>query len=100
MPREQKRVPFLGEIVLKSGSGKCEARISDISMGGCYIDTIASFRVDENVAFDLVHPNGRSLPFTGDIAYILEGFGFGVRFTDLSDEQTVFLERIVQSLGG
>lgn len=86
--------------MLKSASGNCEARISDISMGGCYIDSIASFRVYENVAFDLVHPNGRSLPFTGEISYVLEGFGFGVRFTDLSEEQTVFLERIVQSLGG
>lgn len=100
MPREQERVPFLIEIVLESASGKREARISDISMGGCYIDSIASFHEGEPVAFDLIHPNGQSLPFTGEVAYVLEGFGFGVKFTDLTEEQSVFLERMVRAHSG
>jgi hypothetical protein len=100
MPREHERVPFLVEIVLESSSGKREARISDISMGGCYVDSIATVRDGEAVAFDLVHPSGQRLPFTGTVSYVLEGFGFGVRFTDLTDEQTVFLTRIVRLLGG
>ena len=95
MPRQQPRLSLVIEIVFDSGSGK-GARISDISMGGCYVDTIATFREGEPVTFFLVQSGGR-IKFTGEVSYVLEGFGFGVRFTDLTGEQTDFLNRIVSS---
>ena len=41
MPREDERVPFYTEIMLESAAGMRGARISDVSPGGCYIDTIS-----------------------------------------------------------
>ena len=96
MPRQQPRFSLVIEIVLDSGSGKTGARISDISMGGCYVDTIAPFREGETIIFYLVQSGGR-IKFTGDVSYVLEGFGFGVRFTNLTNEQTDFLTQVVSS---
>ncbi len=96
MPRKEERKEFVAEIILESASGRREARISDISAGGCYVDTIVGVRDGETVKFDLVHPRGERLPFTGEVAYRFEGVGFGVKFTDLTDEQKLFLERILK----
>ncbi len=92
MPREHERFSLLSEIVLESASGKQQARVSDISAGGCFVDTITQVRVGERILFELVHPNGDRLQFAGEVAYHLSGVGFGLKFVDLSDEQKQFLE--------
>jgi hypothetical protein len=97
MPRVHERVNFIAQIDLESSSGKREVRVTDISVGGCYIDSIMSVSVDEPLKFDLVHPKGGRLPFTGAVAYHFDGVGFGVRFTNMNDEQKLFLSRIVRT---
>lgn len=100
MPRQEERVQYLEEVELNFASGKRLARISDISMGGCYVDSIASVPVGEPVTIEIARLGGENKQFSGKVAYILDGFGFGVQFTDLTDDQTKFLERIVGSNGG
>ena len=95
MPRSSERVPYYVEVTLESSSGKLETRISDISPGGCYIDSTATVNSGEKVAFELKRPDGTSLRFTGTIAYVLDGFGFGVQFTDLSDQQKAAIDEII-----
>lgn len=97
MPRQHDRVPFLTGIILEFASGRAEARVSDISMGGCFIDTITDARPGEQVRFELVEDNGTRLSFTGKVAYHFEGVGFGVIFTDLDEDQRQFLRRIVET---
>ncbi len=96
MPREHDRTSFIAEIILESASGKRGARVSDVSEGGCYIDSIISVQVGNLIRFEIIHPNGGRLEFAGEVAYRLEGMGFGVKFTDLSDDQKLFLERITK----
>lgn len=85
MPRKHERKAIFTEIVLRSASGKREARISDLSMGGCFVDTIVNARVGEDVSLRITFDPGYVLDLTGKIAYVLEGTGFGVSFTDLTD---------------
>ena len=92
--REDERKPFIAEIVLEFASGKRQERISDISAGGCYVESIISVQVGDEINFELVDPNGDRLPFTGQIAYHFDGMGFGVKFTNLTDEQKEFLQKI------
>jgi len=98
MPREKPRIPYLSEVVVESASGRRQERISDLGLGGCFIDSIATVMEGEAVNFDLLMPNGNMLKFTGRVTYLLHGVGYGVRFTDLSDEQKTFLEEIVGEL--
>jgi len=96
MPRIHQRKDFIARINLESTSGKREVRVTDIGEGGCYVDSIISVNIGEEVSFDLMHPNGGRLPFTGEVAYHFAGVGFGVRFTNLNAEQKLFLERIIR----
>jgi hypothetical protein len=99
MPREQERVTYLIEIVLECASGRREARISDLSPGGCYIDSIVAVQEGEPVSFSLSAPSGEML-FTGETVYVLSGNGFGVKFTDLTDERKAFLDQVIKTHGG
>ena len=92
--REGERHPFLDEITLEFTSGQREARISDISAGGCYVDSIAAVSEGEDVQFDLSTPEGGSVSFTGEVAYVLNGMGFGVKFTNITEEQKAFLATV------
>ncbi len=72
------------EIQLESGSGLREARISDISLGGCFVDTIATAQEGEVVKFD-VKLEDRTFNMVGEVAYVFPGNGFGVKFTEIPD---------------
>jgi hypothetical protein len=91
MPRQNERYSYLKEVELEFASGKRSARISDISLGGCYIDTIAQVPVGEVLTLHIASTSGESMEFEGKVAYVLEGFGFGVEFLNLTDHQHTFL---------
>ena len=100
MPRKKDRYTYLKEVVLEFTSGRRTARISDISAGGCYIDTIVQVIVGDEVTLHISSTDGSSMPFDGRVAYVLEGFGFGVEFLNLTDEHNEFLKSLVASVAG
>ena len=93
--RKHERKQYFTETLLEFSSGKYEARISEISLGGCYVDSIASVMESEAIALTIRIGDGASQRFTGVVAYVLPGFGFGVRFTDLTEEKTDFLRKLI-----
>lgn len=97
MPRQEERFPHFEEIELEFSSGKRSARISDISAGGCYIDSIATVPVGESLSFVFKRSEAKPIPFTCKVAYVLDGFGFGVKFTDLSPDAQNLLTRMINS---
>jgi len=97
MPRKEERLSYLKEVELEFSSGKRAARISDISPGGCYIDSIAQVPIGDPLTLRIGSTDGSSMVFTGKVAYILGGFGFGVEFIEVSDDQRQFLARLIAS---
>ena len=97
MPRQNERYSYLKEVELEFASGKRSARISDISIGGCYIDTIAQIPVGEPLSLYIAATSGESMRFDGKVAYLLDGFGFGVEFVDLTDPQREFISGLVSA---
>jgi len=96
MARKHERSSFLTEIVLESASGKREARISDVSEGGCFVDTIVTVRPGEEVLLKSKLDSHEQLAVKGKVAYVLDGFGFGVEFVDLSDESRDAINKILK----
>ncbi|MGQ0540757.1 MAG: PilZ domain-containing protein [Blastocatellia bacterium] len=91
--RQHERIPLMVEVVLESSAGKRPSRISDLSLGGCYVESITSFREGEPVSFDVNHATVGTVKFTGNVAYVLDGFGFGLRFTNVGPQQLEFLHQ-------
>lgn len=98
MARTHERTEVVREIVLESSAGRRPSRISDMSMGGCYIESITNFRKGEMISFDLENTAGDVLRFSGSVAYILEGFGFGLSFANLTPAHHAFLSRALPAV--
>ena len=99
MQRQHERFTHYVDVVLESSSGKIEARISEIGLGGCYVDTIVTVHDGEEVVFKLGPPFDESLRFAGTVVYVFAGMGFGIKFTNLTDQHQAVIEQIIRSNG-
>lgn len=85
---------MVAEAQLEFSSGRYDTRISELSLGGCYVDSIASVVEGEPISLT-IKAGDNSMPFTGEIAYLLPGFGFGIRFSNMTEEKESFLRTIM-----
>ena len=83
------------EVTLESASCRRTVRISDISLGGCFIETISQLDRGERATFEMIQANGEKVSFNGTVAYSMNGVGFGVKFDELTEDQEYFLRRVV-----
>jgi PilZ domain len=79
-------------------SGNYTARITDLSDGGCYMDSLGDVVMGEVVDLKLALPNGEWLELTGEVAHHTPPVGFGIRFLDLSDQQLKTLRAFIEYL--
>ena len=95
--REEERVPVSLEVSWEGGSGRHTARVSDISLGGCYLDTLGMATPGEIIGLTIKLPDGDLLKLRGEVAYHLPNFGFSVCFTYLTDEEQYRLSQLITS---
>ncbi len=95
--RQHPRVPLSVSVIWEGASGKHEARASDISLGGCFVDTIGQVAVGEIIRFKFSITEDEAIELQGEVVSELPRFGFGLRFRDLSDEHRQRLETIISS---
>jgi hypothetical protein len=80
------------------GHGNRPARITDLSDGGCFVDTTGEAHIGERLTFRVELPDGNSLELTGEVAHAMRPVGFGMRFVEMTDEQReqllAFIERL------
>ena len=94
--RRDERVSLPLETHCEGHSGKYTARLSDVSLGGCYVETLAVVTVGEHIRFEIQLPTGRWLPLQGEVVYHQPNLGFGVRFTELSELELEMLANIIE----
>jgi len=95
--RKHKRVPILVEVLWEGGTRSAGARTTDISEGGCFVDTIGHAAVGETIHLKLLLPDGKWMPVQAEVVYELPRTGFGVRFTDISDQNRKRLRSLLGS---
>jgi len=79
-------------------SGNYQARITDLSEGGCYVDTMGEAQVNEVISFKLRLPDGEWFEFTGEVAHQTPPLGFGLKFINFTDEQREKLRSLLEQL--
>lgn len=77
------------------------ARVTNLSEGGCFLDSVGDVRRGEIVGFRVLLPDDDWLYLEGEVRHhSMEGFG--VQFTELNEEQMAKLQwllRIAQEAG-
>lgn len=76
-------------------SGTHEARIEDLSLGGCFVNTTRRVDIGEDVGVEVRLPSGEWLQLRGDVTSYQPGIGFGVLFTFLTDDEQQTLREII-----
>ena len=87
--RSRPRLSVSLDAVWDGEDEKHSARVTDLSEGGCYLDTVGEVRRGEIVAFRILLPDEDDwLYLEGEVRHHRHNFGFGVQFVDLNGEQT------------
>ncbi len=81
-------------------TGHYEARVDEIGLGGCYIQSLGEVTDGERVAFQLQTHEGRWLILHGEVVYQHPAMGFGVRFLPLAPATEQQLAEIIRRAGG
>ena len=74
-----------------------EARVDDVSLGGCFVNTFGRVELNESVNLQIQLPSGEWLPLTGQVASYQPGVGFGLSFTTLTEEEMAVLRELMRS---
>jgi hypothetical protein len=104
IPVERRRTPrsaFTAAVVVvepKSGT-RIDAHTSDLSIGGCYVDTMSPFPQGTDVQLRLT-THEKSFNTKARVTYSLIGVGMGLGFTAVGPEQLSILEKWFAELRG
>lgn len=102
MPDERRsddRQKVLLEAGWESLSKRHEARVDDVSLSGCFVNTYGAVTVGEAVELKIRRRSGEWLSLTGHVATYQNGVGFGLAFTDLSEENKKALQDLIATGG-
>ena len=93
--RVNERKRLLLEAKWESMSRTHEARVDDVSLGGCFVNTFGRVEQNEAVNLQIELPSGEWLSLSGRVASYQPGVGFGMSFDTLSEEKLVTLEELI-----
>jgi len=74
-------------------------RCSDLSMGGCYVDTLAPFPIDSGIRVTIQH-DSREFHAVAVVSYCHPSMGMGIKFTEIEPESRNVLCYWVADLRG
>ena len=95
--RSSKRKRLLLDAKWESMSSTHEARVDDVSVGGCFVNTLGRVELNEEVNLQIQLPSGAWLPLRGYVTSYQPGVGFGVSFTSLSEIEAAALKELIAS---
>lgn len=96
--RQYTRLAYPLEGSWSGASGATRCRISDISVTGCFIQSLAAPAVGEEITIAVEFGPDATQTVNGRVAYIERGMGFGVEFVDVDAGTTAAVERAIASI--
>lgn len=93
--RSSQRKRLLLEAKWESMSRTHEARVDDVSLGGCFVNTYGRVELNEQIKLQIELPSGEWLQMSGRVASYQPGVGFGMAFDSLSEEKLATLEELI-----
>ena len=69
---------------------------SDVSLGGCYIESLNMVNVGQVLNVRLYLPSNKSLRLQGEVRYHQPTIGFGLKFLKLSPFEQATLEALIK----
>lgn len=99
--RREPRHPFFASIELLETKNevRIEARTGDLSLHGCYVDTMNPFPASSKVRVTITH-DGAKFNAIGSVAHSQPNVGMGISFTEVDPDQKKTLMQWLSSVHG
>jgi hypothetical protein len=99
--RVHPRYPFTAAVAAVDSRSRSmlNARTSDLSQGGCYVDAFCPFPLEAPVKLRLTSEK-RAFVAQATVVYSRTGMGMGLKFTGIEDGQLLVLDRWLAELSG
>ena len=78
-------------------SSRHEARVDDVSLGGCFVNTYAKVELGEHIDLEIQLPSGEWLSLRGQVASYQHGVGFGMAFTSLTAKKAAQMKELMRT---
>jgi len=88
--------PFEGSWRGASGANRC--RIVDLSLGGCFIETLATPTAGDETRVTINLGPGMEMTFSGSVIYVEAKMGFAVKFHDLDPQAAEQVAQMLEAL--
>ena len=98
IPKEQVNVSL--DVVWHGAAGKFDARMGEIGMEGCFIESMGQEVMGETIHFNVLLPSGIWVTLEGEVVYREYPIGFEVRFSNLTPENQRLVTQVVAAHGG
>ncbi len=95
--RTTERKKVLLDARWKSMSGRHEARVDDVSLGGCFVNTHGHVELGEPVDLEILLPSGDWLTLHGTVASYHPGVGFGMWFRFVKASERTAVKELIAS---
>lgn len=95
--RRNQRKHILLEAKWESLSSRHEARVDDVSLGGCFVNTYTNVELGEHIELEVQLPTGKWLRLRGQVASHQPGVGFGIAFTSLTAAEIAGLKELIRT---
>src|SRR6185295_6218394 len=95
--RGSRRKRILLEARWESLSRRHEARVDDVSLGGCFVNTYAPVELGEYINLEIQLPSGEWLPVRGQVVSYQPGVGFGMAFTALTAKKAARMKELMRT---
>lgn len=93
--RSKPRLKVSLDAMWDSSTEAHSARVTNLSEGGCYLDSVGDVRQGEIVGFRILLPDGDWLYLEGEVRHHTPKTGFGVQFVDLNQNQQEKLQELL-----
>lgn len=88
------------DVVWHGAAGKYDARLSEISLEKCFIDSMGQEVLGETINFKVRLPSGIWIALQGVVSYQEYPIGFEAKFTNLTGEDRRLLIEVIAAHGG
>ena len=94
------RVPVSLTVAWSVRSETYRSRIRNISLGGCYVQSVNRVALGDQVTVEAQLPSGSRMKLYGEVVHKQWPLGFGLRFSDVSDQELSRVVRLIDEQKG
>lgn len=92
-------VSAFAEVIEQQTNTHLRGRVTDLGLGGCYVDAISPFPVGTEVQVRLASGK-RTFQSEATVIYAIPGMGMGLAFSEMAPKQATILENWIAELNG